>query len=322
MRFGGSFWTLRRLYACARIRRGDPAHAGRVHAVTGVRHPAGTGSQPGHLAGRSRQSALRAVRPQRRRSDWAAAPQDRARPQGAAAHRHRPRRGLSVRRADKDAAVRREAFDRSPAPENDERDPDGDLGSAAPPEDRLDTIGGRAGDVGGWREVGGGPASLWRCPVRRRHRPCPAGGCRQLVSPRRPPGESAPRPHLSIVVLPLAHFSGDPAQIISSTASPRTSPPSFTHLRPDPPSRANTAFTYKGRNVDAKKIGKELRGSIRARRLGTARPGPAARQCAAHRHRDRRAAVGRPVRRGRGRPPQGAGPGGRQIGSRFDIYPP
>jgi hypothetical protein len=104
----------RRLYACARIRRGDPAHAGRVHAVTGVRHPAGTGGQPRHLAGRSRQSALRAIRPQRRRSDWAAAPQDRARPQGAATHRHRPRRGLSVRRADKDPAVRPEAFDRSP----------------------------------------------------------------------------------------------------------------------------------------------------------------------------------------------------------------
>ena len=45
----------------------------------------------------------------------------------------------------------------------------------------------------------------------------------------------------------------------------------------------NTAFTYKGKSIDAKEIGKEARRSIRARRLGAAGPGPGARQRAADR---------------------------------------
>src|SRR5208282_4407366 len=64
--------------------------------------------------------------------------------------------------------------------------------------------------------------------------------------------------HLSLVVLPFANLSGDPAQDYFAdgitdnlTTDLSRSPGSFVIAR-------NTAFTYKGRNVDAKEIGKEL----------------------------------------------------------------
>src|SRR5271170_95810 len=69
------------------------------------------------------------------------------------------------------------------------------------------------------------------------------------------PAEAA---HLSIVVLPFTNLSNDPAQeyFADGIAENLTTdlsriPNSFVIAR-------NTAFTYKGRNVDAKAIGKEL----------------------------------------------------------------
>jgi adenylate cyclase len=68
----------------------------------------------------------------------------------------------------------------------------------------------------------------------------------------------APPAHLSIVVLPFANLSGDPAQDyfadgITENLTTELSriPNSFVIAR-------NTAFTYKGKSVDAKEIGKEL----------------------------------------------------------------
>jgi adenylate cyclase len=64
--------------------------------------------------------------------------------------------------------------------------------------------------------------------------------------------------HLSIVVLPFANLSGDPARdyFVDGVTENLTTelsriPNSFVIAR-------NTAFTYKGRSVDAKEIGKEL----------------------------------------------------------------
>ncbi len=62
--------------------------------------------------------------------------------------------------------------------------------------------------------------------------------------------------HLSLVVLPFANLSGDPSQdyfadSITDNLTTELSRDNFVIAR-------NTAFTYKGRNVDAKEIGKEL----------------------------------------------------------------
>jgi adenylate cyclase len=76
-----------------------------------------------------------------------------------------------------------------------------------------------------------------------------------IASNKPPPTEAA---HLSIVVLPFANLSGDPAQDYFAdgitenlTTDLSRIPNSFVIAR-------NTAFTYKGKSVDAKEIGKEL----------------------------------------------------------------
>jgi DNA-binding winged helix-turn-helix (wHTH) protein len=205
-----------------------------------------------------------------------------------------------------------------PAPENDERDPEGDPGSAAPQEvlahPKLAAGQGKSADgakstaaqhrfgfvpfaaaialvllatVGSWFLLGGrltnppprAPPLDRRAPARESLR----RSCPRLFRRRR-----HRKPHR----------------------------PAFARLRQSR-HRAQHRLHLQGQKCRRQKDRQGARGSIRARRLGTARPGPAARQCAAHRHRDRRAAVGRRVRRGRGRSPQGARPGGRQIGSRF-----
>jgi adenylate cyclase len=80
-------------------------------------------------------------------------------------------------------------------------------------------------------------------------------GLRKVGLPEDAPAE--PR-HLSIVVLPFTNLSGDPAQDYFAdgitenlTTDLSRIPNSFVIAR-------NTAFTYKGRSVDAKEIGKEL----------------------------------------------------------------
>ena len=99
-------------------------------------------------------------------------------------------------------------------------------------------------------------------------------------------------PRLSIVVLPFENMSGDKEQDYFAdgvtddlTTDLSTSPDSFVIAR-------NTAFTYKGKPVDAKQIGRELgvryvlEGSVR--RLGE----KVESQRPAHFDRDRRACLG------------------------------
>jgi adenylate cyclase len=80
-------------------------------------------------------------------------------------------------------------------------------------------------------------------------------GVRKAGLPEDAPAETE---HLSIVVLPFTNLSGDPAQDYFAdgitenlTTDLSRFPNSFVIAR-------NTAFTYKGKNVDAKEIGKEL----------------------------------------------------------------
>ena len=62
--------------------------------------------------------------------------------------------------------------------------------------------------------------------------------------------------HLSIVVLPFANLSSDPSQDSSQMASPIDF--RISRIRNSFVIARDTAFTFKGKNVDAKAIGKDL----------------------------------------------------------------
>jgi TolB-like protein/class 3 adenylate cyclase/tetratricopeptide (TPR) repeat protein len=64
--------------------------------------------------------------------------------------------------------------------------------------------------------------------------------------------------HLSIVVLPFANLSGDPAQDYFADGITENLTTELSRIRDSFVIARNTAFTYKGRTVDAKGIGKEL----------------------------------------------------------------
>jgi adenylate cyclase len=64
--------------------------------------------------------------------------------------------------------------------------------------------------------------------------------------------------HLSIVVLPFTHLSGDPSQDYFADGVTENLTTELSRIRDSFVIARNTAFTYKGRNVDAKEIGKEL----------------------------------------------------------------
>ena len=72
----------------------------------------------------------------------------------------------------------------------------------------------------------------------------------------------APKPveaaHLSIVVLPFANLSGDPAQDYLADALTDELTTSLARITGNFVIARNTAFTYKGKPVDIKAIGKEL----------------------------------------------------------------
>ena len=82
------------------------------------------------------------------------------------------------------------------------------------------------------------------------------------ISPSAPVASNAPTPaeagHLSIVVLPFTNLSGDPSRIISPTAITENLTTELSRIRDSFVIARNTAFTYKGKSVDAKEIGKEL----------------------------------------------------------------
>jgi adenylate cyclase len=69
------------------------------------------------------------------------------------------------------------------------------------------------------------------------------------------PAEAA---HLSIVVLPFANLSGDPAQDYFADGITENLTTDLSRIRNSFVIARNTAFTYKGKNIDAKEIGQEL----------------------------------------------------------------
>jgi adenylate cyclase len=89
-----------------------------------------------------------------------------------------------------------------------------------------------------------------------------AGGAWYLVGANRIAiiGLNAPaRPaHLSIVVLPFANLSGDPAQDYYADGIIENLTTELSRIKGSFVIARNTAFTYKGKPVDAKEIGKEL----------------------------------------------------------------
>ena len=64
--------------------------------------------------------------------------------------------------------------------------------------------------------------------------------------------------HLSIVVLPFANLSNDPSQDYFADGITENLTTDLSRLRGAFVIARNTAFTFKGKNVDAKEIGKEL----------------------------------------------------------------
>ena len=68
----------------------------------------------------------------------------------------------------------------------------------------------------------------------------------------------APPAHLSIVVLPFANLSGDPAQDYFADGITENLTTELSRAHGSFVIARNTAFAYKGKPIDAKEIGKEL----------------------------------------------------------------
>ena len=99
-----------------------------------------------------------------------------------------------------------------------------------------------------------------------------AGGGWWLVNANRPAAVSTKAPaavatsdatapeakHLSIVVLPFANLSNDPAQDYFADGVTESLTTDLSRLRGSFVIARNTAFTFKGKNVYAREIGKEL----------------------------------------------------------------
>ena len=113
---------------------------------------------------------------------------------------------------------------------------------------------------------------------------------------RRPPALPLPdKP--SIAVLPFANMSGDPEQEYFADGMVEEIITALSRIRWLFVIARNSSFAYKGQAIDVKQVGRELgvryvlEGSVR--KAGRSR----AHHRAADRHRDRRAYLGRPLRR-------------------------
>jgi TolB-like protein/class 3 adenylate cyclase len=80
-------------------------------------------------------------------------------------------------------------------------------------------------------------------------------GVRKAGLPEDAPAAPA---HLSIVVLPFTNLSGDPAQDYFADGITENLTTDLSRIRNSFVIARNTAFTFKGKNIDAKEIGKEL----------------------------------------------------------------
>jgi adenylate cyclase len=81
-----------------------------------------------------------------------------------------------------------------------------------------------------------------------------AAGAWYFLSANRP----AQAAHLSIVVLPFANLSGDPAQDYFADGVTENLTTDLSRIRGSFVIARNTAFTFKGKGLDAKEIGKQL----------------------------------------------------------------
>ena len=87
--------------------------------------------------------------------------------------------------------------------------------------------------------------------------------------------------HLSIVVLPFTNLSNDPAQDYFADGITENLTTELSRIHDSFVIARNTAFAYKGKPIDAKADRQGARRSLRARRLGAARPKSGAGQRAA-----------------------------------------
>jgi adenylate cyclase len=69
---------------------------------------------------------------------------------------------------------------------------------------------------------------------------------------------NAPAAHLSIVVLPFRNLSGDPSQDYFADGITENLTTDLSRIRDSFVIARNTAFTFKGKNIDTKEIGREL----------------------------------------------------------------
>ena len=79
---------------------------------------------------------------------------------------------------------------------------------------------------------------------------------KEILAPAKPAPAEAP--HLSVVVLPFANLSGDPSQDYFADGITEDLTTDLSRIRNSFVIARNTAFTYKGKNIDAKEIGKDL----------------------------------------------------------------
>ena len=82
-----------------------------------------------------------------------------------------------------------------------------------------------------------------------------AGGWSMFIGRLTKPAQAA---HLSVVVLPFANLSGNPEQDYFADGITENLTTELSRIRDSFVIARNTAFTYKGKGVDAKEIGKEL----------------------------------------------------------------
>ena len=85
-----------------------------------------------------------------------------------------------------------------------------------------------------------------------------AGGAWYFLGANRPAAVATNAARLSIVVLPFANLSGDPSQDYFADAITDDLTTGLSHMPNSFVIARNTAFTYKGKNIDAKEIGKDL----------------------------------------------------------------
>jgi class 3 adenylate cyclase len=103
--------------------------------------------------------------------------------------------------------------------------------------------------------------------------------------------EKSSRPRLSIVVLPFANIDGDASQDYFVDGVTESLTTDLSRIAGAFVIGRSTAFTYKGKPVDSKHIGREL--NVRYVLEGSVqREEPNAGQCAADLHRDRKSSLG------------------------------